>query len=130
MKFKSPDKKKNMITKIKNFFKWIWNECKDWRTLILLLGVIIVMYSPAWGGYLLYAAFGWTWCSAIASAYLLFWAGPFTPFFPMCIGITLSIKKAMQVKLRKHKTAAVKDDFEPQHKEYNNKGKDKKYSCT
>ena len=119
-----------MITKIKNFLKWIWNECKDWHTLILLLCVIIVMYSPVWGGYLLYAAFGWAWCSAIASAYLLFWAGPFTPFFPMCIGITLFIKKVMQVKSGRYKTSAIKDGFEIQNKSHNNDVKNKDYSIT
>lgn len=29
----------------------------------------------------------------MASACLVFWAGPFTPFFPICIGITLAIKR-------------------------------------
>ena len=130
MEFKSPDKKETMITKIKNFLKWIWNECKDWHTLILLLCVIIVMYSPVWGGYLLHAVFGWAWCSAVASAYLLFWAGPFTPFFPMCIGITLSIKKVMQVKSGKHKTSAIKADFAIQNKSHNDDAKNKDYSIT
>lgn len=55
--------------------------------------MIAVVYSPVWVGYLLYAAFGWEWASVMASACLVFWAGPFTPFFPICIGITLSIKR-------------------------------------
>lgn len=29
----------------------------------------------------------------MATAYLAFWAGPFTPFFPMCIAITLGIRR-------------------------------------
>lgn len=69
--------------------------------MLLFIGVVAVMYLPVWGGYLLHAIFGWAWCSAVASAYLLFWAGPFTPFFPVCMGITLSIKKVMQKKSRK-----------------------------
>ena len=113
-------KKETIVAKIKNFFKWIWNECKDWRTLILLLCVIIVMYSPVWGGYLLHAIFGWSWCSAVASAYLLFWAGPFTPFFPMCIGITLSIKKAIQVRSHKRKTTETTDGLAKQNEKHNN----------
>jgi|GEM_PF-155469 len=97
---------KNIKQKIKNFFKWIWQECKDWHTLVLLLCVITVVYSPVWGGYLLDAVFGWSWCSVMASAYLLFWAGPVTPFFPLCIGITLSLKKAWQIKKRKSSETA------------------------
>lgn len=84
-----------MVQKIKKFFQWIWCECKDRRTVVLLLAVVIVMYLPVWGGYLLHAVFGWKWCYAVASAVLVFWAGPFTPFFPICIAITLSIKKAV-----------------------------------
>ena len=86
-----------MIAKIKDkfirFCRWIWQECKDTKTFLLLLLVIAVVYSPVWGGYLLYAIFGWKWASVMASACLVFWAGPFTPFFPICIGITLSIKR-------------------------------------
>lgn len=87
--------------KIKNFFAWIWKECKDWHTIVLLALVIVVMYSPVWCGYLLHLIFGWGWCSVVASAYLLFWARPFTPFFPLCIGITLSLKKLREIKLRR-----------------------------
>jgi len=98
-----------MKQKIKNFFMWIWEECKDWHTIVMLAVVIVVMYSPVWGGYLLHAIFGWKWCSAVSTAVLVFWAGPFTPFFPVCVGITLSIKKAFsKFKQRKtDKTAAA-----------------------
>ena len=85
-----------MIRKIKEksirFGSWVWQECKDVKTFLLLLLVIAVVYSPVWVGYLLYALFHWKWAAAVASACMLFWAGPFTPFFPICIGITLSIK--------------------------------------
>lgn len=79
--------------KIKKFFRWVWRECKDWHTLVLLGIVILVMYSPVWGGFLLHAIFGCEWGSVVASAVLLFWAGPMTPFFPLCVAITLAIKK-------------------------------------
>lgn len=89
-----------MITKMKDkfirFFRWIWRECKDVKTFILLMIVSTVVYSPVWGGYLLNALFGWEWASVMASACLVFWAGPFTPFFPICIGITLAIKRRIE----------------------------------
>lgn len=41
-----------------------------------------------------------------ASAYLVFWAGPFTPYFPLCIAITLSLKKLIEkIKGRGDKTS-------------------------
>lgn len=96
--------------KIKNFLKWIWKECKDWHTVVLLLCVIVVMYFPVWGGFLLHALVGWKWCSAVASAYMVFWAGPFTPFFPLCIGITLSLKKALEVRKQKKAEKAARKE--------------------
>ena len=79
--------------KVINFCRWVWSECKDVKTFLLLLAVIAAVYSPVWVGYLLSAIFGWTWASVMASTCLVFWAGPFTPFFPLCIAIILSIKR-------------------------------------
>lgn len=79
--------------KIKRFLYWIWQQCKDRRTVTLLVAVVLVVYSPVWGGFLLQALFGWKWAGVIASAVLLFWAGPMTPFFPLCVAITLAIKR-------------------------------------
>ena len=93
--------KKKVKEKTINLFKWIKEECKDWKTFIVLLCVIAVMYSPVWGGYLLYYIFKWNWCLVLASLTLTFWFGPLTPFFPLCIAITLSIKKLIEVKKRK-----------------------------
>lgn len=90
--------------KIASFCWWIWRECKDVKTLLLLLLVIVVVYCPVWGGFLLHWLFRWKWALAAATACLLFWAGPATPFFPLCVGLTLAIKKALQTrKNRKHK---------------------------
>lgn len=82
--------------KVKSFFWWVWRECRDWRTVALLGVVVTVVYSPVWGGYLLYALLGWKWAAALASTVLLFWAGPMTPFFPLCVAITLGIKRFLQ----------------------------------
>lgn len=87
-----------MKNRIKNFMRWVLDECKDKTTLLLLLCVAVIVYSPVWGGYLLHFLFGWKWCSAVASACLIFWSGPFTPFFPICIGITLWIKRRFEKK--------------------------------
>ena len=84
-----------------NFLKLIKKECKDWKTLIVLICVIIIMYMPVWLGYLLYFIFKWNWCLVVASVTAAFWFGPLTPFFPLCIALTLSIKKVMQIKNRR-----------------------------
>ncbi len=84
--------------RIKKFLKWIWHECKDGRTLALLLVVITVVYSPVWLGYILHWVFGWSWAVIVATAMLAFWAGPFSPFFVLCISITLGIKRLFEKK--------------------------------
>lgn len=84
--------KASIKEKIIDFVSYIWHSCKDWKTFFLLLIVITVVYSPVWGGYLLHYIFGWMWCFNIATVCLAFWAGPFTPFFPICVGITLFLK--------------------------------------
>ncbi|MGN1328541.1 MAG: hypothetical protein ACI4V4_02465 [Eubacterium sp.] len=85
-----------MKDKFVNFCKWIWSECKDWHTLVLLLIVVFIMYAPVWGGYLLHILFKIKWGSVVATTYLAFWAGPFTPYFPLCIAITFGIKKIFE----------------------------------
>ena len=82
-----------MKEKAIRFLKKIKDECGNRETVILFALVVAVMYCPVWGGYLLYFLFRWKWCFAVASAYLVFWAGPFTPFFPVCVAITLFLKK-------------------------------------
>lgn len=90
--------------KIKNFFKWLWEQLKDWRTLVIFIIVLLVMYFPAYGFYILSIIFKNGWFAGIATAYIAFWAGPFTPFFPLCIAITFGIKKIfLKIKERIHK---------------------------
>lgn len=96
------EKLKSIFAKLKDkfisFCKWVWSECKDWRTVVIFAVVVVVMYSPVWGGYICHALFGWSWCSVFATAYLAFWAGPFTPYFPLCIAIALAIKRLFDKK--------------------------------
>ena len=73
----------------------IKEELKDPFTFLLFFIVMVVMYSPAWGGYLLYFMSKQVWFAALASAYVAFWAGPFTPFFPLCIALTLWIRRVL-----------------------------------
>ena len=82
-----------MKNRIYCFLKKLKKEFGNKETIILFAIVVSVMYSPVWCGYFLYFLFRWRWCFLLATGYLLFWAGPFTPFFPLCIAITLFLKK-------------------------------------
>ena len=84
---------KKLWSKIKKFWKQTWKELKDWKTLILYIIVNIVLSCEIWVPYLLGLITGNKWWYGIGSACWLFWIGPGTPFIPLCIAITLAIKK-------------------------------------
>lgn len=84
----------HLWNKFKNWCINTWHQLDNWQTLVLFVIVVIVMYSPVWGGYLLYYLFHWKWAMWAATGVLAFWAAPGIPFFPVCITITLAIKKA------------------------------------
>lgn len=84
---------KKWLARLKAWALKTWHQLDNWQTLILFVIVCAVIYSPVWGGYVLYFLFHWKWAMWMATAVLAFWAAPFTPFFPICIAITLFIKK-------------------------------------
>lgn len=99
---------KKWVNRVIGFVKELVGEFSSKGTLILFAVVVAVMYCPVWGGYLLYAIFKWKWCFAVASAALAFWAGPFTPFFPLCIAITHFLEKI----IKKDRKGQVHDNNE------------------
>ena len=93
---------KDIKERIKKFIKWVIEECKDWKTIVILFIVMLIVYLPTWGGYLFYFIFKWKWCFAVATGYFAFWMGPFTPFFPLCIAIALGIKRKIEIQNSKN----------------------------
>lgn len=106
--------------KVRRFFKWIvfyaiypftwlWVNIRDFKTFIIFAIVFLVVSSEVWIPYLLGAVF-WNNTAfritmfSVGSACWLFWLGPFTPFLPLCIGITIGIKALLnKIKLSKKK---------------------------
>ncbi len=82
-----------IINIFKNFFLWLWKECRDWRTFVLLVIVCLAIGIPVWGGYLLFILFGWKWAFVVASACLAFWWIPGVPFFTVSVMVTLALKR-------------------------------------
>ena len=88
--------------KVVDFLSWVWRECKDWRTLVLLGIVCVVVGSPVWVCYLLGFLFGWQWAFVVGSAMLAFWWLPGAPYFAVCVAVTLGLKRVFQ-KIKKKK---------------------------
>lgn len=77
-------------------FKWVWKECKDWKTLLIFGIVMAVVGIEVWLPLLLGLILHNTYLIGIATTCQLFWMLPGTPFLPLCIGITFGIKKIME----------------------------------
>ena len=79
--------------KIINFFRWVWIQIKDTKNLLILAVVLLIMTSPIWVCGTLGLITNRPVLTGIAATYLAFWLGPATPFWPLCIAITLLIRK-------------------------------------
>ena len=94
------NKTKKWLTRLKRklirFIMWIIRECKNWQTILLLLVVAAIIQVPTWGGFLLYFIFGFEWALAVGTIAAIFWAGPFSPFWIVCVTVTLAIKKLIE----------------------------------
>ena len=89
--------------KWKRFWKWVWFfiafpwvwlfvNIRDFHTFIIFLIVVLVVGVEVWLPYLLFFITGNGWFLGIASACLLFWWGPGTPFMLICIFLTIWVK--------------------------------------
>lgn len=90
-----------MIHKFITFVKDVLTQLKDPVNIVIYLLVLVAFFSPCIIGYaytlITHRARG----AAIATAYWLFWAGPFTPAMPIQFGITFALSKPVH-KLIKH----------------------------
>lgn len=87
---------KTAFIKLKKLFKWIWEQVNDWHNLVILLVVAFIFSGMPL--YILGFIFGATHLHLIASGIIAFWVGPFTPFWPLCIAITLFIRRIFDKK--------------------------------
>lgn len=97
---------KKLLTLAIKPFKWLWTNLKDIKTLIIFIIVFLLLSSEVWVFYLLgVITWGSTFskrCLGVASACWIFWLGPFTPFMPLCIGITFGVKAIFNKIKHKH----------------------------
>ena len=95
---------KLVISKFIDFLKWVWKECRDWRTLLLLGVVCLALSLPIWLFFALGFVFRWTWAFVVATAVWGFWMLPGAPFFALAVSITLGIKKIFEKSQKKRVT--------------------------
>lgn len=76
-------------------FKYLMINLKDWRTWTIFIAVFLILSSEVWVFYVLGILTGNERFYGVASACWLFWLGPFTPFLPLCIAITIGIREVL-----------------------------------
>ena len=101
-----------LLNKAKEFCLWVWHECKNWHTLVLLGIVCLVLGLPVWGGLLLGLLFRWEWAYAVAAVCWAFWMLPGAPYFALCVSITLVIKRVFERRTARKKQ---NDEGKPPH---------------
>ena len=92
-----------MIRKLINLLKHLLHALKDPVNIVIYLIVVLVFFSPCIIGYTVTILTRNPAGAAIATAYWLFWAGPFTPAMPIQFAITFALSKPVHKLIRKHK---------------------------
>lgn len=97
---------KYLWTKTKQFFKYIIDNLKDWKTFIIFAIVCLIVGSEVWVSYVIAFIVGFNTplgitLTTFATSCIVFWNLPFTPFLATCFAITMVIKKFINNKLRK-----------------------------
>ena len=99
-------------SKTKQLISWIWKQLKDKTNLIIFVICFIVLSSEVWLPYLLGIIFHNAWLIGVGSACWAFWLAPFTPFLPLCIALTLGVRKIYdKIKSRKGKKKNMRMKF-------------------
>lgn len=79
-----------------NFLRNLIKELKDPLNIIVYLFVVLLFFSPTIIGYLMVLCGCPATHVAWATAYMLFWAGPFTPAIPIQLVITFAIARPLR----------------------------------
>lgn len=83
---------------IKRFLKYLWNLIKSFGTVKGLISLFLAF--TIWYGWLIAfivigLVFKVTWMYSLGISGVLFWAGPFTPFFPIFLGTATFFRKVV-----------------------------------
>ena len=83
---------------MKRFLKWLWELIKSFWTvkgLISLLISFIIWYGWLIAFIVIGAIFKIAWMYSVGIGGVLFWAGPFTPFFPIFLATATFFRKVI-----------------------------------
>lgn len=85
---------KRLRKKFLSLLKTIIKQLKDKTNIIIFIVVFLVLSSEVWVPILLGIITQNAWWYGIGATCWAFWLAPFTPFLPLCLGITFAVRKA------------------------------------
>lgn len=78
---------------MRELFKKLFCALKDKKNIIIFCIVLVVVSCEVWVPYLIAIITGSEWWWGVGSVCWAFWLAPFTPFLPLCIGLTFAVRK-------------------------------------
>lgn len=101
-----------MKERLKKMWLWARKELFNTQMLRWLIVAEFIFWAPCIAGAILAFTIN-TWFLTICTAYLAFWALPFTPAIPLQLGLAYGLKKAAEaVKRHKAKKSNKQDNSE------------------
>lgn len=86
---------KKVWERFKKFFVWLFKQLKDKKNIIIFIITVLALSSEVWFSFLMAVLTKNKWWWGIGSACWAFWLAPFTPFIPLCIAITVGVRKIL-----------------------------------
>lgn len=101
--------------------KWLWKkllsllkavieQLKDRTNIVIFIVVFLVLSSEVWVPILLGIITQNAWWYGVGATCWAFWLAPFTPFLPLCFGLTFAVRKAYDALKKRSKKSKQGDD--------------------
>lgn len=100
---------KRLRKKFLSLLKTIIKQLKDKTNIIIFIVVFLVLSSEVWVPILLGIITQNAWWYGIGATCWAFWLAPFTPFLPLCLGITFAVRKAYDALKKRSKNSEQSD---------------------
>lgn len=101
---------KRLWKKLLSLLKAVIEQLKDRTNIVIFIVVFLVLSSEVWVPILLGIITQNAWWYGVGATCWAFWLAPFTPFLPLCFGLTFAVRKAYDALKKRSKKSRQGDD--------------------